>query len=148
MKRLDAHIRSLDSTLEQAPKVFKSIRVDVAFGVALRVIYHIVNVFVRELVVRAQLISVNLRSLFNVFANGSVKVMPAGSFYNLATHARAFVGRVSFQQSHDGSFAHTSSTEMHTFRFMDVACLCSDESFVRFDMAFHLHNRTTFLHGQ
>src|SRR5436309_3411367 len=51
MKRFNVYICSFNRSLEQAPKVFQTVRVNVPFRVALRVIDHIVDIFVRKLVV-------------------------------------------------------------------------------------------------
>src|SRR5882724_1382584 len=48
MKRLDVHISPFDAAFEQAPEVFQTVSVNVAFRVALRMIYDIVNVFIRQ----------------------------------------------------------------------------------------------------
>ena len=52
MERLDAHIRSFDASLEERPEVFKPVRMDMAFRVALDMIYHVVDIFVCEVAVR------------------------------------------------------------------------------------------------
>src|SRR5207302_5716132 len=54
MKRLDAHIRTLDAALQQRPKVFQSVRVDMALSIALRMVNHLVNKLVIESRVRTK----------------------------------------------------------------------------------------------
>lgn len=48
MKRLHAHIRSLDRALEQRPEVFQPVNMDMAAHVGFRVIDHIVRKLVRK----------------------------------------------------------------------------------------------------
>src|ERR1700730_7439098 len=48
MKRLNVHIRPVDSALKQRPKVFQSVRVDASFHIALGMVDELVRVLVRQ----------------------------------------------------------------------------------------------------
>ena len=64
MKRLNADISPFNSPFQQRPEVFQSVRMDMTLRVTLSVIDHVVNVFIRQLVIGLQFVSVNLRSSF------------------------------------------------------------------------------------
>ena len=51
MKRFNIHIRPSQGTLEKRPEVFESVDVNMSLRVALRMVNHVVNVFIRELVI-------------------------------------------------------------------------------------------------
>jgi hypothetical protein len=52
VERLDADVRAIDAALEQAPEVLQPVRVDLAFGVALRVVDDLMDVLVFESAIR------------------------------------------------------------------------------------------------
>src|SRR5438874_13249526 len=110
MKKFDRNISPFDAALEQRPKVFQSVSVNVPFRVTLRVINDLMHIFIGQLVVRAQRIGENFASLFNILANGRINVVSSDAFNNLASHARRPFGRVTFKQSEDNGLANNSAS--------------------------------------
>jgi hypothetical protein len=74
MKGLDIYICALECSLEQAPKVFQSICVDVALRVALSMINHLMVVIAFKAVIRTVLVGADRRTLQDVFPNVSLKL--------------------------------------------------------------------------
>src|SRR5437762_7505904 len=68
MKRFNVHVCSSQCSLEQRPEVFESVGVNVAFCVALRVINHVVYVFISQFVVGLEGVRVNFRAFFDMLA--------------------------------------------------------------------------------
>src|SRR6266446_899693 len=69
MKRLNVHIRPVDSALKQRPKVFQSVGMDAPFHVALGMIDELVGVFVRQAHVGKMLVCENFRAFLDVLAH-------------------------------------------------------------------------------
>src|SRR5439155_7723255 len=90
MKRFNANIRALNSTLEQRPKVFQSVRVDVSFRVALRVVDHLMRVFVRQSLVRAKSVGDYFRTFLHMLSDLGVESVPTDALDNFAADARMF----------------------------------------------------------
>jgi hypothetical protein len=70
MKRLNANISSTEAAFEQTPKVFQPVRVNASLRVALRMVDYLVLIFVTQFVVRFERVRENVRSFFDVLANG------------------------------------------------------------------------------
>jgi hypothetical protein len=151
MKRFNAYIRPFDSALQERPEVFQSVRVDVPFRVALRVIDYLMRVFVRQSFVRAKSVGYYFRTFLNVLADLTVEIVSADALYNLAADARMFFfGRIALQQSHDRRLSRGAGSSVNSFSApvtMHVPSLAADKSFVRFNSSLHLLNRAV-LHRQ
>lgn len=63
VERLNAHVRPFNSSFKQAPKVFQSVGMDMAFRVALRVVDHVVDVFLFQARIRSEARRCKSRSL-------------------------------------------------------------------------------------
>src|SRR5260370_25699994 len=151
MKRFDRNISAFDAALEQRPEVFQSVSVDMAFGVALRVIDHLVDVFICQPVIRRQRICVNFRALLNVLTNRCFNIMSAYAPHYFAANARMFFRRVSLKQSHDSRFANRtalSTSGSRTSIFVHVARLAANKSLIGLNTALHLLLNRAVSHRQ
>ena len=68
MKRFYRNIRAIDSALQQTPEVFDAVSVNDSVNVSLRMIDHLMSVFILKVPVRAQRVRVNMRTRFNVLS--------------------------------------------------------------------------------
>src|ERR1700731_1656444 len=147
MKRFDRNIRAFDASLEQRPKVFQAVSVNVSLRVALRVIYHLMHVFIRQSVVRGQRIGENLRAFFYVLSHSYFDLAAAYILYNFATNARNFVGRIAFQKSKNSGLAHRSPSRLFALLFVHKSSASTDKRFVGLNTAFHFRGDSV-LHRQ
>lgn len=72
MKRLDGNISTFDRSLEQTPKVFHSVDVNLTVNVFLRMVDYAVDILLSKVIVRSKTIGVNNRSRFNVIVASRV----------------------------------------------------------------------------
>jgi hypothetical protein len=132
MEWLDAYVCSLESALEQTPKVFQSVCVNLAVNVSFRVVDHVVAVIANESVIRLQLVAEKGRASGNVILHFFMDCFLAAIRKNLCTDFAT-----AFQDSHDNCFVVRATYNdssmvnvgMHVTRFS------ADESFVNFDFA-------------
>src|SRR5258706_11113012 len=104
MKWLDTNIRALDRTLEKRPVILKSVRVNLAVNVSLRVIDDAANVFIFHLVIAGMRIGVDARTLFDVFTHSRLK---DGSRSRRNDHCADFA--MTFEKSHNRDLANHAS---------------------------------------
>src|SRR5690242_18292974 len=80
----DAYIRAFQCTLEQAPKVLQSIRVNVLADICFRVVDHFMRVFRRDRTIGLQFVRVDARSFFDILNDLAYDMMafaPTHNFY-------------------------------------------------------------------
>src|SRR6266404_7006568 len=142
MKRLHTYISSTDAALEQAPEVFEPVRVDVPLGVTNRVINYVVRVITGKAIVGLESIGVNLGAFKNVFPNRALKFRLPNVLKHFQNHARRFFAACAFQQSHNRSHSHRSGASNLPLSLVHVAGLTADESFIHFDVASEIANRS------
>ena len=147
MKRLYVYIRPANGAFQKRPKIFKSVRVNVPFRVALRVIDHMMDIFVRQLVVGLQRIRVNSRTFLNALSNWRVNVVTPDTFDDFAMHARRLLRRVALQKSEHGCFTDVTSSFCRSLALVHVARFCTDKCFIGLNTAFHLRSDAS-LHRQ
>ena len=83
MKRLNVHVSSFQASLEQRPEVFKAVRVDVAFRVALKMVYNLAVVIFRQIVIGHERIGVHRRTFQHILADIAAKLRAPRRFNNL-----------------------------------------------------------------
>ena len=148
MERLDADIGSLQPALEQAPEVFKSVGVNLAVNVLLRVVDNAVIEMLWQSDVRHKIIGVNGTARLDVLFNLAVKYGP----FAIRNYGSAYLA-LAVEQPENFSFAANSArVELPTPCASDVhvTSLATDEGFVYLDFAAitaELHKRTA-LHGE
>lgn len=137
VKRFDANIRSLEASLEKRPEVFNSVRVNLTVNILLSVIDYVVNVFILKFVVAGEHVGINRRTSRNVPADCRINVGSVGSVNNLS----ADLASVTIQQAHYRNLANMAF-EKRSLAEMEVTRRTADESFVNFDLARQLCERT------
>src|SRR2546430_2382763 len=98
MKRLDAHIGSSDTALEQTPEIFNSVCVNLAINVLRGVVNDFVLVLALQSLVASQLVAVEDRSSLNMFLDHRLNRIAMAIRHNLSANLSA-----TFQKPHDGS---------------------------------------------
>src|SRR6266496_959722 len=134
MKRLNVYISPANHSLEQRPKVFNSVSVDVPFNITLRMVDHVVDVFVAKMFVRWQRVSNQFRAFLDLFANLRVKIVAAHSLHNLCHDAGSFVRRIAFKQTKHSGFSKPS-VRIPLFVGVHVTGATADKCFVSFNAA-------------
>jgi hypothetical protein len=148
VKRLDAHVRALQRSLEQAPEVLKTIRVDRAANVFFRVVDELVSIAVNiDVLVGLQSVAIDRRSLLDILVDVGTDIELASK----GEHLHAGLLCVAFQKStHDG-FADRAATQaairlqFRLLALVHVFYLATDESFIGLDFARQLSGLLTLL---
>lgn len=141
MKRLYAHIGSLDCALEQAPEIFQPVRMDVALGVANRVVNHLMNVVGVHADIGAKCIGIKLRAFQHVLADIALHFMVASGLKHLQFDARFFTAGGTLKQTLNGR--HSFPARILLFLgFVHEAGLSADKGFVRLNSPAHFFNGT------
>src|ERR1035437_9604061 len=142
MKGLDVDICAPNAAFKQTPEVLQAVRVDVALRVALRMVDHLMDVFVSQLFVRAELVCMNLRAFLDVLTNLGVKVPAANTLNNLQSHPRRFIFGIALKQSEHSSFAKRFVAAFGLASAgTNIARLCSDKGFIHFHAALEFIKR-------
>lgn len=131
VERFHADVGSVQATLQQRPKLLKSVRVDFAANL----FYRVVNRFMLELThtfVGLQRVRKDRRSHNNVFADLVLKGLLLGVVYNLGVDLAA-----ALQDPHDGGLilAAGAGDLRGPLALVHIPCLAADVGFVRFDLA-------------
>ena len=113
MKRFDVHVRPFDAALEQRPKVFKAVSVDVSLSVRNRMVDYVVNLFVGQFVVGTKLVRNNLRAFFHVGANPGQALECERASSPCSARAKAFP--FALQQSEHSSFPNHTPVPFASF---------------------------------
>ncbi len=143
MKRLYRNISAFDRPLEQRPKVFDPVGVDMSVDVLVSVIDDVMNVGAIKSDVRSVCVRIDHRSTFDVVTDLWRKVVSLSAIDN---HGANFAA-VTFKQSHNGNLAIVPSSPMFAaFAFVHISRRAADESFVNLDTSRQLVKRSV-LHG-
>src|SRR2546423_1404888 len=100
MERFDTHICATDRALQERPKVFNSVSVNLSVNVLLSMIDNIVDVGLAKLIVRAKRVAIDSRASFDVLTHFAVKRCALGIRYNHRPNLT-----MSRQQAHNGDLA-------------------------------------------
>jgi len=130
MKRLNANVRPANGSLEQAPKVFQSVGMDVAANIFPRMVNHFMDVILIQSILRAKRVGKNVRAFFDMLAN-----LTLNSFTFGIGNMFQFHFTFAFQKSHDNFFSKSSSPDILEAFAVHVAALAPNISFIRFDIA-------------
>src|SRR6266496_2118829 len=142
MKRLDVHIGPFDSALQQRPKVFKAISVNMTLGAGLRMVDHLMNVFVRKLVIRGMAIGNNFRTLLNIGSHFGVKIAHANPTHEFTPNARRLsTSSLALQEPKYRCLAKRASPFFEALVLVHIARLCADVGFIRLNATGKLLNR-------
>ena len=132
MKRLNGNVRALEAALQQAPKILKAVRVDVAFNVFYGMVNYLVDVLIKS-AIRAKIIGYQFRARCYVLSDRFVNDMlaTARDYFNLDRAA------VSFEQSHNGDLADKArlgSDLLRSLVLVHESGSAADERLIRFNL--------------
>ena len=142
----NAHIRSLESALQQTPEIFQTVCVNLPVYVTFRMIHDLMNVLLIQSPIRVAIIGRQVRAKLNIVLHHSVK----GAFVTIWNYLRShFASATLKESSNDGFIGHALSKSR-------CACSCflvlvhesrlaADESFVNFNMAAASAKLATFV---
>ena len=132
MERLDTHVGSADTALEQAPEVLKAVGVDAIVDVFDGVIHNLVSVLPRKSLVGEKRISVECRASFDVLLDLRLE-----SGLLAVGHNRCANTSAALQHPHDDHlvFRSGSGDSAGFFGKVHIAGLAADKSLVRLDLA-------------
>src|SRR5229473_7784970 len=108
MKGFDVHIGAVKHPFEETPKVFQSVRMDMASCVGFKMVDDLMRVVIREAIVRAQRISVNGRAFLHDLTNRFLNFRLPICFQNFQAYTRSFLFRVAFKDALHRRFHETS----------------------------------------
>lgn len=143
MKRLDAHIGSLEATLEKRPKVLYAVGMNLAVNVLLRVVNHLMDVLLMKAAITLPCVREEFRARFDITSHFGVQGQLRSVVDNLRSHLA-----VALQESHDGNLARAARTRnlSAVLAPVHVAGEAADVSLIRFDLAAHFLLERTRLH--
>src|ERR1019366_4232212 len=130
MKWFDTHVGPADAALQQAPKVFESIGVNLSVNIFLGVVNNFVGVVLSQPVVRLQRVGVERRACLNVLSHAGLQ----SGFLTVGNYGSANLAATLQCSEHDGLvFAASTSDAPLAFVNVHVTGLAADEGFVNFD---------------
>jgi len=126
MKRFYRNVCTFQGALEQTPKVFDSVGVNLPVNVSLRVIDNVVNKLRLKVLIGDPLVGVKSRAVLNVALD-----MPLQGFHShLCNNVRSHFA-VTLKQAHHGNLATVApGADMLSLVFVHVASKTTDEGFV------------------
>src|SRR5580700_11429513 len=139
MERLNRNVGTANAALEERPEVLQSVGMDVSIDVLDGVVYNLMRVIGGQPFVGEQRVSVQCGSGFDVIANFGLKRFLPAVRDNDGPHFAATLNDAEYRSFVFSAGAGDSALalcDMHIARF------AADESFVRFDMAAGLLDRT------
>lgn len=145
MKRLDAHIRAFQRSLEQRPEILDSIRMYIAVYVFFRVVDHLMNVVLFKAVVSDPRIAEYIRSTPHILAHKGLQ----GACLCVRNVPQTNLAGMTIQQTHHDGFARSASSgDFRFFVLVHVARETADKGFVRFNLATAERVGTALLHRE
>src|SRR5947207_11755511 len=100
MERLDTNVCAFDGSLQEAPKVFEPIGVDIAVHVFFSVVNNLVRVLRLQIIVGLQGVRVKSRTSLDILSHFRLKIMLLAR----ADYARPHLASVPFKESKHYSF--------------------------------------------
>ena len=145
MKRLDTHIGSVDTALQQAPEVFEAVGMDAPVDVFDGVVNNPVRVVGRQTLVGKQRVSVERRARFDMLFDFRLQDSFLAAGNNGSANASA-----ALQDAHDGGliFGSCASDAALANAQVHIAGFAADESLIGFDFAAQLATKGIILHGK
>ena len=135
MKRFHVDISSVQSALEERPKVFQAVRVDVALCVANGMVYNATVVIALKIIIGHKRVGADSRTLCDVLTNVAAKLRSARVWNHLQNHLGMFVGRCPFQDAlHCGLFESGVSNACALI-LVHVTGFCTDIGLVCLNIA-------------
>jgi len=131
VERLNTHVGSLDSALQERPEVFEAIGVDLPINIFLCMVdYLVLEILMLQSLIGHKCIGINRTTRFDVGANLGLQVMFAASGNH---HCADFAA--AFENAHDRSFVLGSSLSnpATAFVLVHIPRCAADERFVYFD---------------
>lgn len=146
MERLNRNISASDCSLQQRPKVFHAVSVNLTINIFLSMVDYAVNVIGVEIVVRPESIAIDNRSGLYVRVNRAAQRFP----FRVRNNYRSNFA-VTFKQSHNG---HLSFKACRAFKSaglnaaVHVPRFAADERLIYFDAAAQLLCKRSSLHSE
>ncbi len=138
VEQLGADVGSLESALEETPKVFEAVGVDLAINVFFSVVNYLVDKILAQSLIGHERIGVDRTASSNVVFDFALNRFLAAIW----NHARTDLS-ATFQDSHNRGFVLGSSfgDANPALVLMHEASRAANESFVHFDFATHFTER-------
>src|SRR6266542_5022649 len=154
MKRFNRDVRAAKRTLQQRPKVFAAVRVNLSVYVLLRVVNDLVDVLAvvagAETSIRRERIGVHGRTGFDIRANTTLDLFPPSILHNGSSDDAVTGLAVALKQSLYGDFPHVSVRRgLHRALFpffVHESRFAADERLVYFNLAPNLAACLLVLH--
>ena len=144
VERFDADIRAFHSALEQAPKVFHPVRVDVAAHIAHCMVNDVVREIFREASVGAKRVRVNFRALQDILTDVALQFGTLCAVHYGQTDFGCALATRALQQTLHGSEGLVPGA-LHVFALLcrvHVASASADPSFINFNVTVELDEGT------
>jgi len=146
MKRLNINVGALDRAFQQAPEVFQPVRVNMALGVANRMVDDLMNIILVHADIGAKRIGMQFRAFKDVLANVALDFVIARRLQHLQLDPRRLAARRALKQPLNGRHALPTRI-LFLFGLVHEARATADKRFVGLDATAHF-GEGTFLHRQ
>ena len=145
MKRFDGYIGAIDATLQERPKVFDSVRMDLAVNIFFSMIDNVMHVLFVKPFIRRPAIREYMRSLADVSLDVILKRLLIGVSNN---HRSDFA--MTREQAHNGNLADSATAldSLLAFPLVHVPRFAADVRFVNLDVAGHFLEKRSSLHRE
>ena len=143
MERLNTHIGTLESALQEAPEVLDSIGMHVSPHILNGMIHDLMGVFTLQPFVRHIGISEQIATWFNVASNFSMKASALHIRQYLCPNLAMLRNGATLQHAHDNRLARSASAPdlLPALVSVHIASEAADEGFIRFNSSTHLFKR-------
>ncbi len=135
MKRFHAHVGSVNAALQEAPKVFESVGMDLPVNVSNRMVDDLMRVVALQSVIGKQFISVGRGACFDALFDFGVK-----SLFAAIINHKGLSFSATLQESDDGSLAFSTSSSDTAPAFTDVHVprFATNEGLINLNLSGHL----------
>jgi hypothetical protein len=134
VERFHGNIGSIQSTLQEAPKVLQAVRVNAPVNVLMKMVHDLVNVFLFcQPMIGHRLVGINGSSRLYFFQNLALQSFPFDVGQNLGSDCAT----IAIKQTHDRSLTDAStafSINLLAASFVHVPHRTADEGFVGFNL--------------
>ena len=133
MKRLHSNVGSRQASLEKAPEVFDSVRVDATANVFLGVIHHLMHEALAEFVVADRVVGVQRGAVLDVFQNLALKSLAL----HVGNDRGANLPKFTIQDALNNRLAQVAALLLvaESAILVHVSDASADPSFIGFDFA-------------
>lgn len=139
MKRLNINVSPLDRAFQQAPEVFKSVRMDMALGVANRMVNDLVNIILVHADIGTKRVGMQFRALQHIFPNIALNLVITRRLKHLQLDPRRFAACCALKKTLHSGLALPARNNV-LLALVSEPISTADECLIRLNLTSHFRN--------